>query len=95
MPPPEKSTSPHLPPLPLPPLRVGTDPAQGAALARALLSRLSQPSAAGLVVATSHFGELKALAESSPRFMPAAVEFDAATLRPTYRLLWGSVGQSR
>jgi DNA mismatch repair protein MutS2 len=55
-----------------------------------------------LTVATSHYEEVKALAEGSaenavapfPGAANAAVEFDTATLRPTYRLLWGTSGES-
>ena len=47
-----------------------------------------------LSVATTHFGELKALKYNDPRFENASVEFDEASLRPTYRLLWGIPGRS-
>ena len=70
----------------------GTDPTEGAALASALLLRLR--GAAGLTVATTHHAETKALAEAEPGFVRASVEFDAATLRPTYRLRWGAAGAS-
>ena len=70
----------------------GTDPAEGAALAAAILERLA--GASGLVVCTTHHSEVKELAAEDPRFVCAAAEFDAATLRPTYRLLWGESGDS-
>jgi DNA mismatch repair protein MutS2 len=79
----------------------GTDPAEGAALACALLQRLAAPEAGALTVATSHYEEAKRLAQEGPtevpsqrRFANAAVEFDAAALAPTYRLLWGVSGES-
>ncbi len=69
-----------------------TDPIEGAALAEALLCRLA---ALGMkVVATTHYGSLKALAHTRPGFANAAVEFDVATLSPTYRLFMGVPGGS-
>ncbi|OUL20054.1 endonuclease MutS2 [Nostoc sp. 106C] len=70
----------------------GTDPAEGSALAIALLQYLA--SHARLTVATTHFGELKALKYEDERFENASVEFDESTLSPTYRLLWGIPGRS-
>jgi DNA mismatch repair protein MutS2 len=70
----------------------GTDPAEGSALAIALLQYLAQN--AQLTIATTHFGELKALKYEDARFENASVEFDEATLSPTYRLLWGIPGRS-
>ncbi|MDZ7960703.1 MAG: endonuclease MutS2 [Aulosira sp. DedQUE10] len=70
----------------------GTDPVEGSALAIALLQHLADH--AGLTVATTHFGELKALKYEDERFENASVEFDESTLSPTYRLLWGIPGRS-
>jgi DNA mismatch repair protein MutS2 len=69
-----------------------TDPVEGSALAEALLCRLAT---LGMkVVATTHYGSLKALAHTMPGFANAAVEFDVATLSPTYRLFMGVPGGS-
>lgn len=70
----------------------GTDPSEGSALAIALLRYLADH--AQLTVATTHFGELKALKYEDERFENASVEFDDVTLSPTYRLLWGIPGRS-
>lgn len=70
----------------------GTDPSEGSALAIALLKHLAAQ--AGLTIATTHFGELKALKYDDERFENASVEFDDVSLSPTYRLLWGIPGRS-
>jgi DNA mismatch repair protein MutS2 len=70
----------------------GTDPVEGSALAIALLQYLANH--AQLTIATTHFGELKALKYEDERFENASVEFDESTLSPTYRLLWGIPGRS-
>ncbi len=70
----------------------GTDPTEGAALATALLQQLAER--ARLTIATTHFGELKALKYADPRFENASVAFDEQTLAPTYRLQWGIPGRS-
>jgi len=70
----------------------GTDPTEGTALAIALLRYLSDH--ALLTIATTHYGELKALKYQDDRFENASVEFDDVSLSPTYRLLWGIPGRS-
>jgi DNA mismatch repair protein MutS2 len=70
----------------------GTDPVEGSALAIALLTYLADH--ALLTMATTHYGELKALKYQDERFENASVEFDDQTLSPTYRLLWGIPGRS-
>ena len=70
----------------------GTDPLEGSALATALLKHLADRSR--LTIATTHFGELKALKYNDPRFENASVAFDVDTLSPTYRLQWGIPGRS-
>lgn len=70
----------------------GTDPTEGSALAIALLKQLAAHS--GLTIATTHYGELKALKYEDDRFENASVEFNDETLQPTYKLLWGIPGRS-
>ena len=70
----------------------GTDPSEGTALATALLKALADR--ARLTIATTHFGELKALKYSDARFENASVAFNPETLSPTYELLWGIPGRS-
>ena len=70
----------------------GTDPVEGSALATALLKHLADR--ARLTIATTHFGELKALKYADPRFENASVAFDVETLSPTYKLQWGIPGRS-
>ncbi len=70
----------------------GTDPTEGTALAAALLRHLADH--ARLTIATTHFGELKALKYADARFENASVAFDDATLSPTYNLQWGIPGRS-
>ncbi|CAM9568040.1 unnamed protein product [Phaeothamnion confervicola] len=68
----------------------GTDPAQGAALAQALLEALLE--AGARVALTTHFLQLKELAARDKRFAVAAMEFVDG--RPTYRMRQGAVGES-
>ncbi len=70
----------------------GTDPAEGAALGRAILDEID--SVGCLAIVSTHIGDLKTYAFSNPRAENAAVEFDLETLRPRYRLHIGDIGQS-
>lgn len=72
----------------------GTDPTEGSALGMAVLRALA--SEAALTLATTHHGRLKSLkyADGEARFENACVEFDVASMAPTYRLLWGIPGKS-
>jgi DNA mismatch repair protein MutS2 len=73
-------------------LGAGTDPQEGAALARALMSNLLDRGITSLV--TTHHPDLKAYAHSTPGVINASVEFDLKSLRPTYHLTIGLPGRS-
>jgi DNA mismatch repair protein MutS2 len=70
----------------------GTDPTEGTALAMALLKIMADR--ARLTIATTHFGQLKALKYSDSRFENASVSFDSETIQPTFHLQWGIPGRS-
>ncbi|HUR79600.1 MAG TPA: endonuclease MutS2 [Thermoanaerobaculia bacterium] len=71
----------------------GTDPEEGAALAASIIEHLLEVGA--LVVVTTHLSALKSFAVNDARIVNASMEFDAATLLPTYRLISGIPGRSR
>jgi DNA mismatch repair protein MutS2 len=73
-------------------LGAGTDPQEGAALAKAILSQFLESRVTTLVA--THYPELKAFAHSTPGVRNASVEFDLESLRPTYHLTIGLPGRS-
>jgi DNA mismatch repair protein MutS2 len=73
-------------------LGAGTDPDEGAALAKAILETLADRGV--LVAATTHLEPLRAFASTEPRARNASVEFDTRTLAPTFRLRYDVPGQS-
>ena len=75
-------------------LMAGTNPEQGAALARATLEALAALGDGALVVATTHADALKALPETDARFRNAGMEYDLAKLTPTFRVRVGTPGRS-
>ncbi len=74
-------------------LGAGTDPTEGSALAQSLLDHFIR--AGTLVVATTHYAELKSYAHNESRARNASVDFDLATLAPTYHLSIGLPGTSQ
>ncbi len=73
-------------------LGAGTDPQEGAALARAILSDMVERRIPCLVA--THYPELKIYAHDTPGIINASMEFDLHTLRPTYHLTLGLPGRS-
>jgi DNA mismatch repair protein MutS2 len=70
----------------------GTDPAEGGALAAAVLRALTRRRA--VTLATTHLGVLKRLASETTGIVNASLQFDAETLTPTYRFVKGVPGRS-
>jgi DNA mismatch repair protein MutS2 len=70
----------------------GTDPVEGAALASATLVSLTRRGT--ITLATTHLGALKEIASQEEGVVNASLQFDAATLTPTYRFLKGVPGRS-
>jgi DNA mismatch repair protein MutS2 len=73
-------------------LGAGTDPIEGSALARSILFHLLEGQVTTFVA--THYSELKAFAHTTPGVANASMEFDVATLSPTFRLLMGLPGAS-
>ena len=73
-------------------LGAGTDPQEGAALARAIMTHLLESGCTTLVA--THYPELKTFAHSTEGVINASLEFDIKTLRPTYHLTIGLPGRS-
>ncbi|MHB8927405.1 MAG: endonuclease MutS2 [Bacillota bacterium] len=70
----------------------GTDPAEGAALAMAILEQLHE--AGAVTLATTHYGDVKRLADLNSGFINGRMDFDRETLGPLYRLVMGEAGSS-
>ncbi|CAA3021536.1 Endonuclease MutS2 [Olea europaea subsp. europaea] len=70
----------------------GTDPSEGVALSASILQYLKDR--VKLAVVTTHYADLTCLKEKDARFENAAMEFSLESLQPTYRILWGSMGES-
>lgn len=70
----------------------GTDPSEGVSLAISILKYSLQRGA--MILATTHYNELKRFAYQTDSVCNASVDFDAKTLKPTYRLIYGIAGKS-
>ncbi len=70
----------------------GTDPLEGSALAMALLKEFANKS--DITLATTHYGDIKALKYNDSRFENVSVAFDEESLKPKYILNWGIPGRS-
>lgn len=73
-------------------IAAGTDPQEGAALARAIITALL--GRGSLAIVTTHYSELKTFAYATSGVENASAEFDLQTLQPTYRLITGIPGRS-
>lgn len=71
----------------------GTEPNEGAALAVAIMETMYEKGA--LIVATTHYGEIKKFANDHEDFIPAAMAFDREALQPKYLLQVGETGESQ
>lgn len=71
----------------------GTEPNEGAALAIAIMESMYEQGA--LIIATTHYGEIKKFAGDHEDFVPAAMAFDREALRPKYQLRVGETGESQ
>ena len=70
----------------------GTDPKEGSSLAIAIINHIKQFNS--LVIATTHYADLKTFAYENDDIINASVEFNTDTLKPTYKLLMGIPGKS-
>ncbi|XP_076882333.1 uncharacterized protein LOC143530773 isoform X2 [Bidens hawaiensis] len=70
----------------------GTDPSEGVALSTSILEYLKNR--VNLAVTTTHYADLSLLKEKDSQYENAAMEFSLKTLQPTYKILWGSTGES-
>ncbi|CAN6851301.1 hypothetical protein Bca4012_049369 [Brassica carinata] len=70
----------------------GTDPSEGVALATSILRYIKNR--VNVAVVSTHYGDLSRLKDNETQFQNAAMEFSMETLQPTFRVLWGSTGES-
>lgn len=70
----------------------GTDPGEGVGIAVAVLEEIQAKGA--VMLATTHYSEIKEFAEKTPGFRNGCMEFDINTLKPLYRLVVGRPGES-
>ncbi|CAH9081335.1 unnamed protein product [Cuscuta epithymum] len=70
----------------------GTDPSEGVALATSILHYLKER--VNLAVVTTHYSDLTCLKEKDDQYCNAAMDFCLDSLQPTFRILWGNIGES-